>query len=300
MNKKLKVTVGIPTCYGGQSLVETVKTLRASEYDERFEILIEADRTPLTAGVKKVLLGMGVKLHWNKIEGSQFKKLKQTIKKATGDVFIFTQDDIVFDKEAIQEIVKAFEKDPQLTMYGAKVLPLPPQTFFESTMVTMMKLARTIATSWNKGDNYLLASARCLAFRKSHLNKFRLFDNLTNTDVFMYFENKRLNGKFRPSEKAKVFIRNPQNIKDQIGPSSRYQYSQIEVSRYFKEDLAPHFKIPLKLILRGMILEFLKDPIGFFSYVLVFAYTRIKKQTMQKALRTSWELDLSTKSSFQA
>lgn len=290
-----KVSIGIPTCYGGQSLVDTIKTIYNSDYKGEVEILVEADKTPLSSEVRKTLRRMKVKLHWNKTEGSQFKKLNQIIKRASGEIFIFTQDDIVFEPKAISEIVKAFNLDNQLTMQGAQVLSLPAETFFESTMITMMRLSQRIARSWNKGENYLLASARCLAFKKSHINKFRFFDQVVNTDVYMYFENQRLQGKFKPSQKAKVFIRNPQSLKDQLGPSSRYQYSKLDVSRFFKQDITDQFKIPVSSLLKGLIVEIFTNPIGLFSYSLVFFYTRLKRQSLKKALRTSWEIDISTK-----
>lgn len=307
MKKKLTLTVGIPTCYGGQSLVETVKSLRASKFMDpgsksgtSFEILIEADRTPWTDDVKNALKKMGVKSHWNNVEGSQCKKLNQIIRKTNSDFFIFTQDDIIFDEQTLNEIHQAFLKDLDLTMVGIRVLPLRPITYFEGIMGVMLRTVDKIVTSWNGGDNYLMANGRCLAFKTSFLKKFRISDKLINTDAFMYFENKSLKGKFKPLKKAKVFIRTPQNIKDQIGPSSRFQYSQMEMSHYFKQDLSAEYKMPLTVLLRAATSEFLTNPIDFSAYVLVYIYTRLKKHSKEKALRTLWKIDSSTKTSIKA
>ena len=54
-NKKLTFMVGIPTCYGGESLINTVKTLRASESVSSFRIVIIADRTPIKKSIKDKL-----------------------------------------------------------------------------------------------------------------------------------------------------------------------------------------------------------------------------------------------------
>lgn len=300
MKKKLTLTVGIPTCYGGQSLVETVKSLRASKFKDNFEILIEADRTPWTDDVKKALKEMGVKSHWNKVEGSQCKKLNQIIKKTNSDIFIFTQDDIVFAPETLNEIYKAFSEDSGLTMLGIRVFPLKPLTFFEGVMGVMLRIVDRIVTSWNGGDNYLMANGRCLAFKTSFLKKFRISDKLINTDAFMYFENKFLRGKFKALKKAKVFIRTPQTIKDQIGPSSRFQYSKEEMEHYFTHDLSTEYKIPLNVLFAAALRELISNPVNFLLYVLVYIYTRIKKQPKQKALRTLWKIDESTKRSLKA
>lgn len=295
MNKTLKITVGIPTCYGGESLVETVKSLRASSFKDNFEILIEADRTPLTPDVKKALNDLKVKWYWNDVEGSQCKKLNQIIKKAIGDIFIFTQDDIIFDKNTLDEIHKAFSADSKLTMTGIKVLPLKPLTFFESLMGVMLRTVDKVAYSWNKGDNYLTASGRCLAFRTSHLRKFRISNKLINTDTFMYFENTYFKGKYKALKNARVFIRPPQSIKDQLGPSSRYQYSKLELSAYFKKDLSNYYKIPKNILLVSALREFLGNPLNFSGYTLIYIYTRLRKFSKEKALRTIWTVDKSTK-----
>lgn len=293
--KKLEITVGIPTCYGGQSLVETVKSLRASKFEDNFEILIEADRTPWTDDVKKALREMGVKSHWNNVEGSQCKKLNQIIKKTNSDIFIFTQDDIVFAPETLNEIYKAFSGDSELTMAGIRVFPLKPITYFENVLGVMLRVVDQIATYWNNGDNYLRANGRCLAFRTSHLKKFKISDNLIGTDAFMYFKNKSLNGKFKPLNEAIIFIRPPRGIKEQIGPSSRFQYSKIEMSQYFNADLSLEYRIPRRVLLKALFNQFIKSPINLSLYLLIFLWTRLKKQPKKDALKTLWDIEISTK-----
>lgn len=295
MTNKLKITVGIPTCYGGESLVETVKSLRESNFKDNFEILIEADRTPWSDGVKKALKKMGVKSHWNGVEGSQCKKLNQIIRKTRSDIFIFTQDDIIFDPQTLNEIYQAFVSDPKLTMAGVRVLPLKSLTFFEGALGVMLRGIDRIVTHWNRGDNYLMANGRCLAFRTTHLKKFRLSNSLINTDMFMYLENKHLGGKFNAIDNARVFIRVPQKINDQIGPSSRFQYSKEEMSHYFNYDLSNEYKVPLKVLIYAAFKELISNPINFSLYILVYFYTRLKKQNKEKALRTIWRIDSSTK-----
>lgn len=296
MKNNLKISIGIPTCYGGKSLVETIKTLRKGALGANLEIIVEADRTPLTPEVKKALKDTRVKLHWNKVEGSQCKKLNQIIKKATGDIFIFTQDDIVFDNSTIKKILRAFERDKKLTMAGIRVSHLKPINYFESIMDVMLRVMENVAVSWNKGDNLFMASGRCLAFRTDFLKKFRINNTLINTDTFMYFENRSLKGKFKALTDAKVYIRPPQNLKDQIGPSSRYQYSIKELQKYFDFDISPEYKIPPAIFIKAAFKELLKNPAKFSLYILVYLYTRYKKQSKSKALTTLWSVDTSTKS----
>ncbi len=296
LKKPLTLTIGIPTCYGGESLVETAESIYASTSIGKIQFIIVADRTPLTPKIQTRLKELGVSVTWNTKEGSQFKKLNQIVEEAKNGIFVFTQDDIMFERSTLSHILKAFEKDTKLTMLGIRVLPLKPYTFIESTLATMVRLVDTIGRSWNKGNNHLMASGRCLAFRTDAIKKFRIPNAVVNGDMFLYLENKRLGGKFAYSEQAKVFIRCPQTIKDQIGPSSRYQYSQQELKNYFKFEIKDEYKIPVLNILIGVTKEIMKNPLTTFAYFGVYIYTRIKKQPVSIASKTVWDVDESTKS----
>lgn len=298
MNKKnlLSFSVGIPTCYGGNSLVETAKTIRDSKnVNQDFKFYVVADRTPLT---KKVLAGLKkyrVSVTWNNIEGSQHHKLKQLVKKCNEDVFIYTQDDITFHEDTIKKIVDTFEKDPKLTMVSVRRLALPPLNFFESLMGVMMRISDRIARTWNGGQNYFAASGRCLAFRTEHLKKFRILEQIVNGDTYLYFENIRLKGKFSFIKETAISIRSPMKLKDQIGPSSRYQYSYDELQKYFPFDIKSYYKIPFIVLIKSALQELILHPLSFIGYTLILIYTRINRQNKTVVKNPVWAVDSSTK-----
>lgn len=293
--KKNSITVGIATCYSGKSLVNTVKSIRASKTGKNVEIVITADRTPITKEIKKELTKLHTKIHWNEKEGSQFKKIKQMVEKCKSDLYISTQDDITFDKNTIKEIINAFEKDPDLTMAGVRVLPLKPVNFFENAMTSMVEIVDSISGKLRKGDNYLSSSGRCLAFKTSHFKKFRMPQEIVNGDMFLYLENKRLKGKFKRLDKSIVYIRCPQKIKDQIGPSSRYQYSFSEMKNYFRFQIKNEYKIPLTYSAESVLGEFFKNPSGTLYYLLIRLYTRLVRVPQKEVRNAVWQVDESTK-----
>lgn len=296
MNKKqLTITVAIPTCYGGKSLISTAESIYQSTEANINQFIIIADRTPIKPKIARALKKMGVSITWNNKEGSQFKKIKQSIEKTESDIYISTQDDITFDINCIKEIVRTFEQNPKITMLGIRIFPLPPVNFFESIMTTMVRLVDGISTSWNQGTNHLAASGRCLAFRTSHLKKFRIPGTVVNGDMFLYLENKRLRGRFKLARNAKVYIRCPQRLKDQIGPSSRYQFQNKELQNYFNFDISRGYKIPFQVLLSSFLKELMVHPITTISYLAVFAYTRIARQDKKTVSNPVWAVDSSTK-----
>lgn len=295
-NKKtLSITVGIATCYSGDSLVKTVESIRNANLGESVKILVTADRAPMSKTVLDGLKRLRVGVTWNNVEGSQFKKVKQMIDKCKGDLYISTQDDVTFDKNTIEEIVNTFSKDINLTMAGIRILPLKPETFFESAMTSMLYLIDKVSGRWNKSDNHLSSSGRCLAFRIKHLKKFRIPENIVNGDMFLYLENKKLNGKFKQIKNSLVYIRCPQRLKDQIAPSSRYLYSKIEMQNFFNQKLESEYKISKQLLFKSLIEVFISQPIQTIFYILIRIYTFIFRQPKAVVSNPVWKVDTSTK-----
>ncbi len=293
--KQLTLTVAIPTCYGGESLSDTAKGLRNSKGVGNFRFIICADRTPISPEIKSELSKLGVELIWNEKEGSQLKKIKQTVDVCNSDIYVSTQDDITFEPGTLKEILSVFQSNPEATMVGARVLPLPPETFFESAMASMVRVIDHMVLKLKGKSNHLLASGRCLAFRTEHFKRFNLRENIVTGDMYMYLENRRLGGRFALADKAIVKIRCPQKISDQVGPSSRYQYALKEMVSYFGQQVAAEYKIPIKALVLSFLEEFIRHPISLVSYMGVFIYTRLNKQPEKKVIDPVWDVDTSTK-----
>src|SRR3989344_6773956 len=293
--KKLTLTVGITTCYGGEPILETIKSIRASKGVGKFRFILIADRIPIKDAIKKEFKKYQVELIENKDEGSQFKKKKQILALIKTDLAVFTNDDVIFDQNVLRNIKTAFEKEDKLTMVGAKIFPLKPLNFFESIMGVQMGMHNRVIRLWNGSNNFLAASGRCLAYRTKHIKRFRIPEQVVNGDTYLYLENKRLGGRFRYLPEAKVYIRCPQTLKDQIGSSSRFQYSKTELSRYFNSNLENEYKIPLSAIVLAALQELISNPIRAVLYSFIFCYTRFKKLPIKIVSDPVWKVDVSTK-----
>ena len=187
-----------------------------------------------------------------------------------------TQDDVLFDKHAIANILNAFKKNPNVTMVGARILPTPAKTFFEKIIETGIKVNYFTGKNWKNGDNYLLASGRCLAFKTTQ-------------------ENKRKNGQFLAVDTAVVYNKSPQNLKEHLKQSKKFQYSQEELSKYMDASLVKEYSFPKALMVRAFINEFLKNPVYTGLYVLISIYTRIMGKNMYSGATRFWSTDVSTK-----
>jgi cellulose synthase/poly-beta-1,6-N-acetylglucosamine synthase-like glycosyltransferase len=296
MNSSLSVTIAIPTCYGGASLLSALKSVQTAAHKHAVTYMVVADTIPLEQHILDELLALGVVVTQNSTRSSQLSKLKQMIKVCTTDLFIFTHDDIVFDPHALSAILRTFETYPETTLACSRVLPAPATTWFEAILASGSAIAYRIGEQWNRGDNYLLANGRCIAFRTEALKKLSIPDTIVNGDGWFYIANKLSGGVFRFAGDAIVYTKSPQTLSEHMRQSSRFQYSYEELSGYFSAaDISEEYNIPVVLMVRSFLQEFFVRPLLTACYMAVMLYSRMYKPPKDGYATTLWQVDASTK-----
>lgn len=296
MNTSLpSFTVGIPTYYGGPSLAAAVKSIRASKGVGKFRLIVSVDGTNLKCNITRQLKQLGVEVINNKQRGGQVARLKQIISLARSQIVILTQDDIKFEPDTIAKIIKAFTDHPKVTMVNSRLHPLPAKTFLESIVEIGAKLTHVVGSAWKNGDNYLLASGRCQAFRTKFVKQFTIPENVINSDAYFYFENKQRGGKFLALEDAVIYNRSPQTLSEHLKQSRKFQISQKENQRYLKKDLSREYEIPTFIVLKSLVSLFASYPFKTVAYLLVVAYTKLFGRNMFSNAARYWDTDISTK-----
>src|SRR3989344_4952144 len=154
MKNNLTLTIGIPTYYGGESLVKTVESISKFKnvYDVR--IIVSVDGKKLDKHIYNPLKKYGVKIVENKIRGGQVARINQIIAMCKTDIIILTQDDIIFTPSTIDEIMNGFENNPEITMEAARVVPLRATNLIEKVVQVGVSISYTLGKNWNGGDNY--------------------------------------------------------------------------------------------------------------------------------------------------
>ncbi len=293
MKKALTLTVGIPTCYGGETLLATARSIRASEGVGRFRFVIVADTTPITPKERFELKNMGIELIWNKVRGSQAKKIKQLLALTKTDIFVFTQDDVRFTPTTLREIVDDFSLNPKVSMITSRVQPEPPETWFARTLAFGARVAYAVSVKWKNGDNYLSANGRCIGFRMSVAKHYVIHAESINNDAYLYLENKRVGGIYAHEPKSVVYNRIPLKFKEHLNQTSRFRYSQAEMSSYF-HNVDTEYHVPKLLLWQEFISEFFRDPLHGLSYMGINMYAQLVKKQV-KVKNPLWTADISTK-----
>lgn len=292
--KKITFSVGIPTYYGGESLVRAVKSILSSKNVGKFEIVVTVDGNPLERDIKQKLLDLGIKLIENKERGGQVARIKQLIALAKAEVLVLTQDDVLFSENTLSEILKGFAND-KITMVSGKVQPLKATNIIERIIQTGVSISYTIGRNWSNSDNYFLAGGRCLAFRTSFIKKFSIPNEILNSDTYLYFHNQQMGGKFLHVPKAVYYMRSPKKLSDHLKQSKKYQFVPAEIKKYLNIDVSSAQPLSKKLELYAFLLELVKNPFFTLSYMGVMIYTRIVGRHMYDHVTRFWETDASTK-----
>lgn len=296
---KLSLTVGITTCFGGESILETVKSIRASRGVPRFRFIIVADREPIGRKIKQELKKYRVELIENKTEGSQFTKKKQIIKRCRTDLIVFTNDDVLFGPKTLAAVIKQFQNHPKVTLISVYNQPIRSASIIAGAIDVGTRIVNRIAGDWNQGDNYLSVIGRFEATRTKWVKRyFDLKDDVVSSDQYMYFENKKYGGRYLYLPQVSVYFKNPENLKEHLRKSSRFQHSKAEMSKYF--GYAPlNYRIPRLIMLRAAMKEFFAGPILFVLYLFISVYTRFFKLPMKESLNPNWQADISTKAIYE-
>ena len=289
------MTVGIPTYYGGQGLAEAAKSILASKGIEKFRFIVTVDGNPLKDDIRQQFIDLGVEVIENEERGGQVARIKQLIALCDTDILVLTQDDIRFQSDTLAKILRGFENHPETTMIGARMLPVPAKTFLEKVVERGAQLTHRIGDLWQQGDNYLLASGRCLAFRSFMAKKLVIPEEVINSDAYLYFENKKNDGAFLALRDAIVFNKSPQKIQEHIKQNKKFEYSQAELEKYLDGiNLKSEYMIPRLIVIRALLSEFIAHPVLTVSYIVLQIYVKFHKNPFVNVKRF-WDTDVSTK-----
>lgn len=291
----LTVTVGIPTYYGGQGLVKTVKSVLASAGVEPFRLIVCVDGNPLNKEIAEQLGELGAEIITSETRGGQRARIKQMVALCDTDILILTQDDVLFSENTVLEIKKAFAKDTATMMISGHGDYFPAKSFFEKVMRIGKLVSGVIGEKWNKGDSYMQVGGRCLAFRSFWIKGMPIREEVLNSDVNFYFLNKKLGGRFQRVHSARYFVRCPQTLSEHLKQSRKFQLVAHEVKDHFDMDIGSGYTLPPGWIAYAVGKVFISHPIQTVCYAGIWIYTRIAGDRIYTGVKRFWETDISTK-----
>jgi cellulose synthase/poly-beta-1,6-N-acetylglucosamine synthase-like glycosyltransferase len=290
------ISIGIPAYNEANNIRELIYSLRNQNYGSDYlkEIIIISDSsTDDTVKEIKKIKDKRIILKLNGKRIGQALSQNKIINTYKGDVLVLLNADVLpANNNSIRNLYLPIFKNNNIGIVSADFIPVKPKTFFESVLHHAIKFKRFMYERYNNGDNLYLCGGGARAFSKNFLKRFK-WPRIINEDSYSYFFCKNLGLKFYYCSKSKITFKLPDNFNDYKKQSKRYIAGNCELSKYFdNEMISKSYKVPLKHLIIGSIIYFIKNPFYFTSYLIFMTSVRLMKISRISPI---WEISSSSK-----
>lgn len=229
-------------------------------------------------------------------------RLNQIYSRLKSDILVQSDADVVFSHpHVIRDVIKPIIENKKVGMCGGNPKPVLAETFTEKAVNCTFEAYQSFRESVRGGDNKFSADGRLLAIRRELVKKINVPSDMIANDVYIYFCCLTLGYKYRYVENAVVSFRLPQTLKDQIRQNTRFMASSIRMRKYFTEEIvAREYHIPPNMLLKNVLIQFIKHPV-LCSYIFAInRYCWIKARAKEKYLNAKWDMAWSSKFLFKS
>lgn len=281
MNKKLPVSIGIPAYNEELNILHLMKALlsQKEEFISIKEILVYIDgSTDKTEALLKTLRDPRIKLKIGKTRIGQQERQNQILRDFSGDVIVLLEADILpFNTYTIEELVKPFiGKTNNLGMVIGVPVIIEPKGFYEKILYHGYEIKFRIFADWKEGKNvYTCGGHSMKALSKAFAKKIRWPRNVPE-DAYTFLFLSQLGFNLYRQKSAKAYMRNVTNLNDRLRQVEKFRTGKKALLNYFSEDLIEkEYTLPLKLVIKNLLIELFKNPILTTLYFLEVTLNRL-------------------------
>ena len=294
--------------------IKCIVDRKYSGLNEDFEVIqVSPDKETLEAG-----LHTAKKLHLNNKEFIQIQDprkgkpsaLKLAFKKARGDIWILTDGDTYFEKNAVKYLIEPFKNSKVGGVSGRPVAMNKKNSMFGYWGHLLSDAAhhRRIITMNKREGNYYLSdqeffpmSGYIMAVRNFN---FDIPPNVLSDDAYLSYSIRNIGKEIAYAPLAKCYVKYPTNLKDYYKQKVRSLGGFIQLKEFgvFQKDKQSRsFLIELKYAsfvlkyatnLKEFIWSLTLFPVRLITWIKIFWERVILKKDMPK---TGWERIQSTK-----
>lgn len=299
MKSKLKITLLI-TAFKEPNLAKAIESALNQKTRYKYEIIISApDEETLDIARKYSKKHKNFKVIKDPGKGKSYA-LNIAFLKIKTDIMILTDGDVYISESSIEEIMNLFLDEKIGCVSGRPVSQELRNTNFGYWANFLFDSAHKIRKKAFENRAFLECSGYLFAFRKKFINKIPL-DVSEDTVIPYIFRQKNYDIGY--AEKAEVYVKNPDNLKDWIKQKTRTHKAHEKLYLYVDTKKIPRVK-SFKTESKGIfwLLKYPKNiKESFWTIELIFArlYTWIKyffdTKIFNRKYNDAWERVESTK-----
>jgi peptidoglycan-N-acetylglucosamine deacetylase len=297
MNKveNIKVSVGIPAYNESANIKKLLDSLLLQNEAgfELLEIIVVSDGSSddtlmhvLDSGSKKI------KLVEHKLRQGKSACVNEIMQLFKGDVLILVDADIkIHDRYLFAKIIDE-NNISTAGLIGINAMPERAGNFIQKILEAGHLTMRALASSWNKGQNYLSFKGCFLCLSKEFAKSANMPNSVVNNDAYLYLRSKELGYSPAFYKNGKVYFTSPRTISDHMKQTERFGFSQKELQHYFSFDLTSEYAIPYLAYVKTFMGQMIQNPFYFLGYVALKAITVLHRP---RSVSPKWSIALSTK-----
>ena len=218
----IKVSVGIPA-YNEEANIKNLLTALLGQKQDGFELLeiivVSDGSSDKTADIVRSLNNSLINLIEDKERLGQQARQNQILKMNGSDLLVIIEaDTLPADDEFLVNLIKPLisEEKQNLAMTIGNLIYVPPKKFLEKIIFHGNIFKRKFFMKWKNGDNVYVGVGQCAkAFRGDFGRKISWPEDAPE-DTYIYLCLKELGLNFSIQNKARIYMKNVDNINDRI------------------------------------------------------------------------------------
>lgn len=265
---------------------------------EKILVISDGSTDNTVKEIKKVKSKVLVLKDYKDRKGKSYR-LNEIYTSIKTDFLVLSDADVIFGvpntiKHLIQPLIDDTKKEVGLV--GGEPYPMEPTTFIERAIKYTLDVYIPIRNELRGGDNVLSATGRIMALRKELANKIVTPAETISNDGFAYFSCLTKGFKYKHAPKAIAYFRSPTDLNDQVKQNTRFMATQERLAMYFpKELIDKEYHIPAHMLIKNMLLEFIKHPVESLFIFVVNRYCELSAWILKTRINAIWDLVYTTK-----
>lgn len=290
---KLTVTIGVPAYNEEKNIKNVLLSIcdQKSKKIELKEIIVLSDgSTDKTVKFAKSFNDKRIKvIEYTKRKGKP-TVLNRLFKIFKGDVLVIIDADLILNDElTIEKLTSIFHNDKTVGIVTGDTKPLPAKKFLENAINNYISARNSLFDKYSI-QNSAYTARGFIAYSRKFLNNFVLPEEILNDDAYSWFYCSRSNYKIHHEREAAIWYRSAQSVEDHINQSTRHLSGGVQLYKYFgKEIIDKGFKLPKMVLIRILLYQLLRNPIGYVFLKLLNTYCYYKSRKPIDKLDIKWE-----------
>lgn len=296
--KKITVTVGIPAFNEEANIGQLIKVL-LSQANHGFtvkEILVVSDgSTDHTVSIVKAFHSKRIKILAFKDRKGQALRQNEILKRFKSEVLVLLNADVMpVGPDFLQKLILPIITQPLVGLVGARVIPLPAQTWTEAALNYSAEVKLTVAEHHQQGRNIYTCHGRARAFRREFAKSFQ-WERVVGEDAFSYLACLKQGWQYWYEPEAEIVYRSPQSLQDHLKQSVRFFHSQLALQAFYgKEFVSQAYRLPFWFTIFTQIKAVFRNPWLSGYYMVIFIFAKLKSRLVPTT-SVAWEPSTSSK-----